>query len=287
MVYTPMLNERGGYESDLTVLRLAPAIFLLITGSAQATRDQDWILRHTLPESWVSVTDVTAMYSVLSLMGPLAPPLLARVSPDDVSRQALPVGCTREIDLGHARVRVARMSYVGGLGFELYVPVEMTRHVYQNLHTAGADLGLRDAGYYALDALRIERTRRAWGAEMGPDETPMAARMIARLPPDKHPAFLGQQALREQWDAVLHKKLVRVVVTRSHPYLWGGEPLLIDGETVGEISSAGWGYEAGACVGLAYVRGDWAVREVVSQAAFALLWGEPVPVLLHDLPALS
>ena len=283
MLYTPMLNDQGGHESDLTVLRLATDIFLLITGSAQVTRDMDWIRRHMAPHSGVNLTDVTAMYSVLSLMGPMAPELMARVSPDDVSRQALPLRSTREIDLGHARVRVARMSYVGGLGFELYVPVEMTRHVYQTLHTAGSALGLRDAGYYALDALRTERARRAWGAELGPGETPMEARMLSALPADKSPPFKGQQALRDQWGVTLQKKLVRVLATLPDPYLWGGEPLVIDGQTVGEITSVGWGHEAGACVGMAYLRGDWAARDVVRQAASAMLWGEPVPVLLHDL----
>ena len=283
MVYTPMLNDRGGHESDLTVLRLASDIFLLITGSAQVTRDMDWIRRHMAPHIGVNLTDVTAMYSVLSLMGPMAPELMARVSPDDVSRQALPLRSTREIDLGHARVRVARMSYVGGLGFELYVPVEMTRHVYQTLHTAGSALGLRDAGYYALDALRTERARRAWGPELGPGETPLDARMLSALPADKSPPFKGQQALRDQWPATSHIKLVRVLATQPDPYLWGGEPLVIDGQTVGEITSVGWGHEAGACVGMAYLRGDWAARGVVRQAASAMLWGEPVPVLLHDL----
>jgi 4-methylaminobutanoate oxidase (formaldehyde-forming) len=286
MVYTPMLNDRGGLESDLTLLRLASDAFLLITGSAQVTRDMDWIRRHMAPHSGVYLTDVTAMYSVLSLMGPMAPELMARVSPDDVSRQALPLRSTREIDLGHARVRVVRMSYVGGLGFELYVPIEMTRHVYQTLHTAGLALGLRDAGYYALDALRTERARRAWGAELGPGETPLDARMLSALPADKSPPFKGQQALRDQWPATSHIKLVRVLATQPDPYLWGGEPLVIDGQTVGEITSVGWGHEAGACVGMAYLRGDWAARVVVHQPASAMLWGEPVPVLLHDLTPL-
>jgi len=286
MVYTPMLNDRGGHESDLTLLRLASDAFLLITGSAQVTRDMDWIRRHMAPHSGVYLTDVTAMYSVLSLMGPMAPELMARVSPDDVSRQALPLRSTREIDLGHARVRVVRMSYVGGLGFELYVPIEMTRHVYQTLHTAGLALGLRDAGYYALDALRTERARRAWGAELGPGETPLDARMLSALPADKSPPFKGQQALRDQWPATLQIKLVRVLATQPDPYLWGGEPLVIDGQTVGEITSVGWGHEAGACVGMAYLRGDWAARVVVHQPASAMLWGEPVPVLLHDLTPL-
>jgi glycine cleavage system aminomethyltransferase T len=141
------------------------------------------------------LTDVSALWSVLSLMGPRARELLARVSPDDLSPAGLKFSHTKEIDLGHARVRAARMSYVGGPGYELYVPVEMTRHVYLALHEAGADLGLRDAGYYALDALRIEAGRRAWGAELGPDETPLRSRLMAGVKLDKPADFIGREAL--------------------------------------------------------------------------------------------
>ena len=189
MVYTAMLNERGGFESDLTVMRLPPERgnhrFLIITGSAQPMRDADWIGRHIGADEHAVLTDVSALWSVLSVMGPKARELLARVSPDDLSPAALKFSHTREIDLGHARVRAARMSYVGGPGYELYVPVEMARHVYLALHEAGADLGLRDAGYYALDALRIEAGRRAWGAELGPDETPFEAGLMFAVKLDK------------------------------------------------------------------------------------------------------
>src|SRR5664279_2013618 len=123
MVYTAMLNESGGFESDLTVVRLASERFLIVTGSAQATRDTDWIERHIGSAEHATLTDVSAMYSVLSVMGPNARALLGRVSPDDVGPESLRFSHTREIDLGHAGMRAARMSYVGGLGFELYVPI--------------------------------------------------------------------------------------------------------------------------------------------------------------------
>ncbi|MDP3612501.1 MAG: FAD-dependent oxidoreductase, partial [Rubrivivax sp.] len=150
MVYTPMLNVRGGIESDLTVMRLPPdrlnERFLLVTGSAQPVRDADWIGRHIGDAEHAVLTDVSPMWSVLSLMGPSAQELLSRVCPDDLSPAGLKFSHTREIDLGCARVRVARMSYVGGPGYELYVPVEMARHVYLALTEAGADLGLKNAG---------------------------------------------------------------------------------------------------------------------------------------------
>jgi 4-methylaminobutanoate oxidase (formaldehyde-forming) len=285
MVYTPLLNARGGYESDLTVMRLASDRFMLVTGSAQATRDMDWLQRHLEPQQWVGLSDVSAQTCVLSLMGPRSGELMARVSPDDVSAAALPFAMTREIDLGFARVRAARMSYVGGPGYELYVPVEMTRHVYQTLQQAGQDLGLRNAGYYALDALRIERGRRAWGAELGPDETPLETGMLRGIALDKPTAFIGQAALRERLaqGKPLAKKLVRLQCSDPAVYLWGGEPLLRGGQTIGEITSAGWGWEAGRCVALAYVRGDLAAQPLKACAATADVWGEPVAVVIDEL----
>ena len=276
MVYTALLNERGGFESDLTAIRLAAECFLIVTGSAQATRDGDWIARHIDRSEHAHLTDVSALWCVLGLMGPKARDLLGRVSPDDLSPEALKFSHTRDIDLGHARVRAARMSYVGGPGFELYVPVEMTRHVYLALHEAGADLGLKDAGYYALDALRIEAGRRAWGAELGPDETPFEAGLSYAVRLDKPADFIGKAALLQAHGQPLRKKLVTVVLDSPAHYVWGGEALAIGGEAVGELSSAGWGFKAGRCVGLGYLRGDAANGRHRGTPLEVDLWGETV-----------
>ncbi len=285
MVYTAVLNDRGGFESDLTVIRLAVDRFMVVTGSAQTTRDMDWFQRHVTPDMRVSIHDATAQYCVLSLMGPRAAELMSRVSPDDLSPLHLPFAQTKEIDVGHAKVRAARMSYVGGPGYELYVPVEMTRHVYLALQSAGADLGLRDAGYYALDALRIERQRRAWGAEMGPDETPLEAGLWAGVKLNKPTDFKGKKALVERkakGAASMDKKLVKILVKDAQYYLWGGEPLNVNGQFVGEITSAGWGYEAGAMVALGYIRGEWARQPIHQLQAQAELWGVPIDVVIDD-----
>ena len=282
MVYTAMLNERGGFESDLTLLRLAPSRFLLITGSAQPQRDHDWIARRIEPHEHAFVTDVSAMTSVLSVMGPRAGELLRRLCPDDLSAHSLKFSWTREIDLGLARVRAARMSYVGGPGFELYVPVEMARHVYLALHEAGADLGLQDAGYYALDALRIEAGRRAWGAELGPDETPWEAGLSFAVKIDKPAHFLGRDALRKARCEPLRKKLLSFVLDDPQAWVWGGEAIHLDGGSVGELSSAGWSPAAGACVGLGYVRGAAALAVHRGTPVSIDLWGEPVAARAWD-----
>ena len=282
MVYTAMLNERGGFESDLTVIREKTDRFLIVTGSAQTTRDMDWINRHIHPTEHAILTDVSAMFCVLSVMGPKARELLARVSPDDLSPDALRFSHTREIDVGFARARAARMSYVGGPGFELYLPVEMARHVYLALHEAGADLGLKDAGYYALDALRIEAGRRAWGAELGSDETPFEAGLTNAVKLDKPDDFIGKAALLKMQTLPLRKKLVTVVLGSAAHYAWGGEALSIGGQAAGELSSVGWSPKAGACVALAYVRGDAAQRSHCDTAAVIDLWGEPVSARVWD-----
>ena len=181
-----------------------------------------------------------------------------------------------------AVVRAARMSYVGGPGFELYVPVEMARHVYLALHEAGADLGLRDAGYYALDALRIEQGRRAWGAELGPDETPWEAGLSYAVKLDKATDFIGKAALLASRGQALRKKLVTLVFETADAYAWGGEAIVLNGESVGEISSVGWSLKAGACVALGYLRGAGANQAHAGTPATIELWGEPVAVRLYD-----
>ncbi|MEO7940060.1 MAG: FAD-dependent oxidoreductase [Burkholderiaceae bacterium] len=287
MVYTAMLNARGGFESDLTIIRQKPDRFgdrfLIVTGSAQTTRDFDWISRHIAPTEHAILTDISALYSVLSVMGPKSDTLVARASGDAFAGNPLPFSWTRLIDLGFARVRAARMSYVGGPGYELYVPVEMTRHVYQTLTDAGSDLGLRDAGYYALDGLRIEMGRRAWGAEIGPDETPFEAGMMFAVKLDKTTPFIGQQVLLAQQGQALRKKLVRMVLDDPAVYAWGGETVFLDDQAAGEIASVGWSLKAGACVALGYLRGASALRQHQGTAAQIDLWGERHGVTLFDL----
>ncbi|SFC28970.1 4-methylaminobutanoate oxidase (formaldehyde-forming) [Polaromonas sp. OV174] len=282
MVYTAMLNERGGFESDLTVMRQAFDRFLIITGSAQTVRDFDWITRHIGADEHALLTDVSALYSVLSVMGPKARELLALVSPDDLSPEALKFSWTKEIDVGFARVRAARMSYVGGPGFELYVPIEMARHVYLALMDAGQPLGLVDAGYYALDALRIEQGRRAWGAELGPDETPWEAGLSYAVKLDKPADFIGKAALLKAKGQPLRKKLVTLVFESPESFAWGGESIVLNEQLVGEISSVGWSPLAGACVALGYVRDEVARAPHAGTPAQIELWGERVAVTLHD-----
>ncbi len=254
MVYTAMLNGRGGFESDLTITRLADDTFFILTGSAQTTRDAAWIERHIPPDTFAALVDVTSAYSVISLMGPKAEALLRTLSPDDLGKAGLPFSMTAEIDVGHARVRAARMSYVGGPGYEMVVATDQCVTLYDALRREGAAHGLRDAGYYTIDALRIEAGRRAWGAELSPDETPWEAGLAYAVKLDKATAFIGRDALVEQQAAGVRKRLVLLTFDDPAAFPWGGEPILMDGVNVGEITSAGYSRQHGRAVAMGYAR---------------------------------
>ena len=204
MVYTPMLNERGGFESDVTVTRLGVDRFLIVTGSAQTPRDLDWIARHTRAGEAAALVDVSAMTAVLSLMGPNARTLLGRVGAADtfaaLAPEQLRFATTREIDLGFARVRAARMSYVGGPGFELYVPIEMARHVYLALHEASEGLGSTAAASPMPATTRSMRcASRPGGAPGAPSSAPTRRRSrparCSRSSSTRRDDFIGQAAL--------------------------------------------------------------------------------------------
>jgi len=254
MVYTAMLNARGGFESDLTITRLGPETFFILTGSAQATRDASWIERHIASEEFAVLVDVTGAYSVISLMGPNSESLLAQLSSDDLSKAGLPFSMTAEIDVGYARARAARMSYVGGPGYEMVVPTDQCVTLYDALWSVGASCGLRDAGYYTIDALRIEAGRRAWGPELSPDETPWEAGLDYAVKMDKAVPFVGRDALAKQRDAGIRKRLVMFTFDDANAFPWGGEPILMDGRNVGELTSAGYSRKHGRAIAMGYAR---------------------------------
>jgi glycine cleavage system aminomethyltransferase T len=256
VTYTGLLNSRGTYESDLTVTRLASDEFLLISSSATTVRDQHWIRRQVPDGHDTRLVDVTSAYAVLGVMGPRSRDLLARLS--DADLDDFPFGTSREIRLGQATVRATRITYVGELGWELYVPVELARGVYDDLTSAGADLGIVDAGYYAIESLRLEKGYRAFGRELTPDHSPVEAGLLFACKLATDIDFLGRPAVESRRAKGARRRLVSFVVDdaggpQQEPMLWGGELVLRDGAAVGQATSAAWGGAMGACVGLAYV----------------------------------
>jgi len=225
LTYTPMLNRKGGYESDVTVQRWADDDFLVITGSAQPVRDAAWLRRHIREGENVHVEDVSAEWSVISVLGPRSKEILERT------------------DIGSARPQPA--SYVGGPGTELYVPIAEARGLYERIWAAGKDHGLRDCGYYALDALRIEAGRRAFGPELSPDCTPYEAGLGFTVRPELRSA-----------PAKLVKRILMFTFAATDLFAWGGEPILRNGSPVGELSSVAYSATLGCMVGMGFVHSE-------------------------------
>ena len=251
VVYTGLLNARGSYESDVTVTRLSGTEYLVVSSAAATERDQDHLRRHLPEGSRTTVVDLTSSYAVLGVMGPSSRMLLARLTTADL--ESFPFATSREIDLGHATVRATRMTYVGELGWELYVPAEFAVGVHEDLMAAGADLGVTRAGYYAIDSLRLEKGYRAFGRELNPDYGPVEAGLLFACKLKTNVDFLGRTAVEEVRAAGPRRKLVSFAVVDPDVMLWGGELVLRDGVPSGQVMSAAWGATVGAAVGLAYL----------------------------------
>ena len=252
-VYTGILNRRGTYEADVTVTRLADEEFLVVSSAATTVRDLDWIRRHVPVGDQVSVVDLTSSYAVFGVMGPRSRELLTRLSPDAFDDVSFPFATSREVRLGQARVRATRITYVGELGWELYVPTELASGVYDLLFEAGDDLGVRPAGYYTIEALRLEKGYRAFGRELTSDVDPVTAGLTFACKLDSGIDFLGRDAVERVRSSGPARRLLSFVADDNPAFAWGGELVLRDGQPVGQVTSASWGASLGAVVGLALV----------------------------------
>ena len=262
IVYTQMLNARGGIEADLTVTRIGTDAYLIVTGASVATHDTAWIRQHleTFDRPGRSrsngaralLTDVTTASAVLGVMGPRSRALLDRITDADLGNAAFPFLTSREIWLGPARVRASRVTYVGELGWELYVPTDVAVGVYDALAAVGQDLGLQHAGYHAMDSLRMEKAYRSWGHDLGSEDTPLEAGLGFAVRWEK-PDFIGREALVAQRGRPLTKRLVVFALDDPEPLLYHDEPIWRDGVLVGRISSGSYGHTLGRAIGLGYV----------------------------------
>lgn len=250
-VYTGLFNERGGFESDLTVIRTGQREFFIVIGSSQTVRDFNWITRNLRTDERAELVDVTSGFSIIGVMGPNSRALLSRVTETDLSNAAFPFLTSQVIGIGHAIVRAVRITYVGELGWELHVPTEQAALVYDTLMSAGQDLGITNAGHYAINSLRLEKGYRAWGAELSPDDTPLEAGLGFAI--DWSKPFLGREALLAQKQTGIKRRLVTFVLQDSEPVLWGGEPIYRDGVPVGYTLSGSYGHSMGGAIATGYV----------------------------------
>ena len=254
VVYTAMLNRSGGIEADLTVTRMSEDAYMIVTGGTTATRTRNWVGRNIPVDARAVLTDVTSGYGVLGLMGPRSRELLSAVTGADMSNEGFPFLSSREIEIGYAPVRASRITYVGELGWELYVPTEFMLGVYDRIVEAGSALGLRHAGYRSMDSLRLEKGYRAWGLDLTDQDTPLEAGLGFAVAFDKGVDFIGRDALLRQRDAGLERRLAMFVLDDPEPYILGNEPVYRDGEVVGRITSGFFGHTVGRSVGMGYVR---------------------------------
>ncbi|PYM14130.1 MAG: FAD-dependent oxidoreductase, partial [Verrucomicrobia bacterium] len=250
-VYTGLFNERGGFESDLTLVRLARDEFYIVSGTAQAVRDFDWITRNIRRDEHADLVDVTGSFGVLGVMGPNSRALLSRVTDADLSNGAFPFGTARQINIGSATARAARITYVGELGWELHAPMEQLALVYDTVMEAGKDLGAVDAGHYAINSLRLEKGYRAWGAELSPDDTPLEAGLAFAI--DWTKRFIGCEALLKQQETGVKRRLAIFILKDPEPMLWGGELIYRDGKPVGYTTSGAYGHTLGGAIAMGYV----------------------------------
>ena len=250
-VYTGLFNERGGFESDLTLVRVTQEEFYIITGTSQTVRDFDWISRHIGSSERADLTDVTERFGVLGLMGPNSRGLLSRVADADLSNAAFPFGTAQFIRIDRATIHAVRITYVGELGWELHVPVEQLGMVHDALMSAGKEFKLANAGHYAINSLRLEKGYRAWGAELSPDDTPLEAGLGFAI--DWKKEFLGREALQKQQAAGLKRRLVIFVLQDPEPVLWGSETIYRDGKAVGYTTSGSYGHTVGGAIAMGYV----------------------------------
>jgi len=271
VVYTQMLNRRGGIECDLTAARLADDRYYIVTGTGFATHDFAWIERHIPAGLDARLIDVTSAHAVLSLMGPRARDVLAAVTDADVSNAAFPFATCREIAIAGAPVRALRVTYVGELGWELHAPVETAIAVYDAIMAAGAAHGLADAGYRAIESLRLEKGYRAWGADISADDTPLEAGVGFAVKFDKPASFLGREALLRQKAEGVRKRMVSFVLEDPEPVLWGGERIFRDGRCVGYTTSGAYGHTVGGAVALGYVNHTAAItRQFIEEGRYAV-----------------
>jgi sarcosine dehydrogenase len=261
LTYSQMLNRKGGIEADVTIARVSQDEFYIVTGTGFATHDFDWIARNIPQGANCHLVDVTSAFSVLSLMGPNAREILARVSPDDLSNAALPFGSARRISVANCPLLALRVTYVGELGWELHLPSDMAVTVYEALMAAGADLGLVNAGYRAIETLRLEKGYRAWGADIGPDHTPVEAGLLWACKMKSGIPFIGRDALAAQMAGGVKKRLATFTVTDPEVILLGRETIYRNGQRVGWLSSGGFGHNLGQPIGMGYVRHPDGVTE--------------------------
>jgi glycine cleavage system aminomethyltransferase T/glycine/D-amino acid oxidase-like deaminating enzyme len=253
ITYTQMLNRRGGIECDFTVTRRAEDRFFIVTGTAFGNHDIGWIRRHAPEDQDVRISDVTSARACIGLWGPLAREILASVTSDDVGNEAFPYLTAREITVGHVPVTALRVTYVGELGWELYCPMEYGLLLWDSLWQAGRPHGMLAGGYRAIDSLRLEKGYRVWSSDITPEETPYQAGLGFAVRLGKGTDFIGREALLTTREQPLDRKLACLVLDDPRSVALANEPVRVDGNVVGRVTSGGYGFAVERSIAYAYL----------------------------------
>lgn len=257
VVYTQWLNERGGMLADLTVTRIAEDQFFIVSAGDFYTHDMMWLKKNIPDGAHAFVTDMTSAYTLMNIQGPKSRDLIRKITTADVSKEAFPYMTSQKIDLNYALAQVMRVTYEGELGFELYVPAEFSAHVYESVVEAGQDLGLRHAGFQALNSLRIEKAYREYGHDMDNMDTPLEAGLGFAVKFDKPNGFIGRDALlRHKESGPLKYRMVQFLLEDPEPLLYGNEIIYRDGEIVGYLQTGSYGFTLGGAMGMGFVENE-------------------------------
>ena len=251
IVYSQFLNNAGGIEADVTITRLTESAYLVVTPAATRLADQIWLSRN-IGDFNVVITDVTAGEGVLAIMGPSSRKLLQMVSPNSFDNDVNPFGTAQEIEIGMGLARVHRVTYVGELGWEVYVSSDQAGHIFDTLFDAGQDLDMKLCGMHMMDSLRIEKGFRHFGHDITCEDHVLEAGLGFAVKTSK-PDFIGRDAVLRKKENGLDRRLLQFVLNDSEPLLYHNEPILRDGELVGHLTSGNYGHTIGAAIGLGYV----------------------------------
>jgi len=269
IVYSQMLNERGGIECDLTVTRLSEIAFLAIVPGATLQRDLAWMRRHRQDDEFVVITDITPSEAVLVLMGPKSRALLERISPNDVSHEGFPFGTAREIEIGMGLARAHRVTYVGELGFELYVSCDQAAHIFESLIQAGEEFGLKLCGLHAMDSCRIEKAYRHFGHDITDEDHVLEAGLGFAVKTGKG-NFIGRDSVLRKKDEGLKRRLAQFKLKDPAPLLFHNEAIVRDGKIISIITSGNYGHALGGAIGLGYVPCENETEEEILASSYEI-----------------